>query len=32
MYSVAYSGLGETPAPIAPENARDLLRERLAVD
>jgi hypothetical protein len=32
MYSVAYSGLGETPAPVAPENARDLLRERLAVD
>jgi hypothetical protein len=29
MYSVAYSGLGTTPAPVAPENARDLLRERL---
>jgi hypothetical protein len=32
MYAVAYSGLGETPAPVAPENARDLLRERFAVD
>jgi hypothetical protein len=28
-YTVAYSGLGETPAPVAPENARSLLRERL---
>ena len=30
MYSVGYSRLGETPAPVAPENARDLLRERLS--
>jgi hypothetical protein len=31
-YSVAYSRLGETPAPVAPENARDLLKERLSGD
>jgi hypothetical protein len=28
-YTVAYSHLGDTPAPAAPKNARDLLRERL---
>jgi hypothetical protein len=28
-YTVAYSRLGETPAPVAPANARDLLRERM---
>jgi hypothetical protein len=28
-YTVTYSRLGETPAPVAPANARDLLRERL---
>jgi hypothetical protein len=28
-YTVAYSRLGETPAPVAPANARDLLRDRL---
>jgi hypothetical protein len=28
-YTVAYSSLGETPAPVAPANARDLLRDRL---
>jgi hypothetical protein len=28
-YMVAYSRLGETPAPVAPKNARDLLRDRL---
>jgi hypothetical protein len=27
-YTVAYSKLGATPAPAAPENARDLLKER----
>jgi hypothetical protein len=27
-YTVAYSDLGSTPAPIAPENARPLLRDR----
>jgi len=31
-YRVAYSGLGATPAPAAPENARDLLKERLRSD
>jgi hypothetical protein len=28
-YTVAYSHLGETPALVAPKNARDLLRDRL---
>jgi hypothetical protein len=28
-YTVAYSHLGATPAPVAPEGARSLLRERL---
>jgi hypothetical protein len=28
-YTVTYSHLGETPAPVAPKNARDLLRDRL---
>jgi hypothetical protein len=32
IYSVVYTGLGKTRAPVAPENARDLLRERLSVD
>jgi hypothetical protein len=27
-YTVTYSKLGETPAPVAPANARDLLKER----
>ena len=27
-YSVRYRGLGSTPAPAAPKNARSLLRER----
>ena len=27
-YTVTYSDLGTTPAPVAPENARDLLKER----
>jgi hypothetical protein len=31
-YTVAYSRLGETPAPVAPANARSLLRERLSAD
>ncbi len=31
-YTVAYSRLGETPAPVAPANARDLLKERLGAD
>ena len=29
VYTVAYSGLGETPAPIAPADAKNPLRERL---
>jgi hypothetical protein len=28
-YTVTYSRLGETPAPVAPAHARDLLRDRL---
>jgi hypothetical protein len=28
-YTVTYRGLGTTPAPVAPENARSLLKERL---
>jgi hypothetical protein len=28
-YTVTYSGLGTTPAPVAPVNARDLLGERM---
>ena len=31
-YTVAYSDLGATPAPVAPENARDLLRERIPAE
>jgi hypothetical protein len=31
-YTVAYSRLGETPAPVAPAKARDLLKERLGAD
>jgi hypothetical protein len=31
-YTVAYSRLGDTPAPVAPANARDLLKERLGAD
>ncbi len=30
VYTVAYSELGTTAAPVAPANARDLLKERLA--
>lgn len=30
VYRVAYSELGTTAAPVAPSNARDLLKERLA--
>jgi hypothetical protein len=30
-YTVTYSRLGETPAPVAPADARDLLRERMRV-
>jgi hypothetical protein len=29
VYNATYSALGETPAPVAPENARDLLKERM---
>jgi hypothetical protein len=29
VYTVAYSGLGETPAPIAPVDAKNPLKERL---
>jgi hypothetical protein len=28
-YEVAYTDLGATPAPVAPTNARSLLRDRL---
>ena len=31
-YTVTYSELGTTAAPVAPPNARDLLQERLAVE
>jgi hypothetical protein len=31
-YTVAYSNLGATPAPVAPENPRSLLEERLHPD
>ena len=32
VYTVAYSALGATEAPVAPPNARDLLKERLAFE
>jgi len=32
VYTVAYSGLGTTAAPVAPPNARDLLKERLSFE